>query len=112
MACRFHLAEGRKIDEDCPPIAEMEWEELVEYVQLNFSEEVYQESEHYARNLQETVDHHWMIERAEVFLTLSYVKSSIARALREGDPCYGTSTPAERQSTHMPAVPRVRASHA
>ena len=92
MVCEFHRTTGQQVDEHAPPVESMSEKELEEYVSRHLSYEQWRAKVTNQQFIESTIEFGWERTRAELFVSLTYVKSSIARALREGDKCYAAST--------------------
>ena len=99
MVCEFHQMADRPVKGasglESPIPSEMNTFELKEWIKEHFSLTTYQEK--FRKDITDAIAFGWAPMHAEIFISLSYVKSPLARAMREGDSCYGTSIPCHVQ---------------
>ena len=95
MVCEFHQMADRPVKgasglESARP-SEMEPADLKEWIKAHLPLDTYKEM--FKESITDAIKMGWAPSRAEIFIALSYVKSPLARAMREGDFCYGRSNP-------------------
>jgi len=89
MVCEFHRTTNRPI-KGSPEPSTMSNYELADWVATHFSLDRWRED--FSESIAATVKYGWEPERAEIFNAVSYTKSSLARALRDGESSYAAAT--------------------